>query len=199
MYIHMMEAIANFRKRIEKLTSLADEDWALLEPQLEYRTLGRGEYFAEIGKRSYDIAFLISGSMRHFYLADGEERTTYFYFAGDLVGSWLSCLTHSPSEITIEALTPVELLCFSYAALDNLYARSMHWNTFGRKLAEYIAAGLEKRMVSLLTQKPEERYRELLASNKKKILEQIPQQYIASYLGITPVSLSRIRQRLAQG
>jgi len=69
---------------------------------------------------------------------------------------------------------------------------------FGRKIAEYATMGLEERMVSLLTQSAEERYLELLASNKQKILERIPQQYIANYLGITPESFSRIRHRLAQ-
>ncbi|HEY0356729.1 MAG TPA: Crp/Fnr family transcriptional regulator, partial [Flavisolibacter sp.] len=62
-------------------------------------------------------------------------------------------------------------------------------------VAEYLAMGLEERMTGLLMLSPEERYRQLLQSNKQKILERIPQQYIASYLGITPVSLSRIRNR----
>jgi CRP-like cAMP-binding protein len=56
--------------------------------------------------------------------------------------------------------------------------------------------GLEERMVSLLLQSPEERYVDLLNSNKNKIIERIPQHYIANYLGITPVSMSRIRKRL---
>jgi CRP-like cAMP-binding protein len=78
----------------------------------------------------------------------------------------------------------------------DVYSQSAAWQTFGRLVAEYIAMGLEERMVSLLVQSPEERYRELLTGQKKKIIEQIPQQYIANYLGISPVSMSRIRKRL---
>jgi CRP-like cAMP-binding protein len=74
----------------------------------------------------------------------------------------------------------------------------MAWQKFGRLIAEYATIGLEERMVSLLMQSPEERYVELLKSNKKKIIERIPQHYIANYLGITPVSMSRIRNRLAK-
>jgi CRP-like cAMP-binding protein len=87
-------------------------------------------------------------------------------------------------------------LSFPYKVLLDLYRQSPAWQAFGRLIAEYIAMGLEERMVSLLLQSPEERYRELLGGSKKKIVEQIPQQYIANYLGITPVSMSRIRKRL---
>jgi CRP-like cAMP-binding protein len=72
----------------------------------------------------------------------------------------------------------------------------MAWQKFGRLIAEYLGIGLEERMVSLLLQSPEERYVDLLNSNKKKIIERIPQHYIANYLGITAVSMSRIRNRI---
>ena len=67
---------------------------------------------------------------------------------------------------------------------------------FGRRIAEYPGIGIEERMVSLLLQSPEERYLDLLNSSIKKIIERIPQHYIANYLGITPVSMSRIRNKL---
>jgi len=72
------------------------------------------------------------------------------------------------------------------------------WERFGRKVAEYAMMGLEERMVGLLMLSPEDRYLQLLGSNKKKIIERIPQHHIANYLGITPVSLSRIRNRISK-
>jgi hypothetical protein len=92
----------------------------------------------------------------------------------------------------------VEMVVFPYAVLKKLVNENHSWNTFGRVLAEYLGLGLEERMVGLLTLSPEERYIELLKSNKKKILERIPQHLIANYLGITPVSLSRIRNRVTK-
>ena len=74
----------------------------------------------------------------------------------------------------------------------------MAWQKFGRLISEYLAIGLEERMVGLLMLRPEERYLELISGNKKKIIERIPQHYIANYLGITPVSMSRIRNRLTK-
>lgn len=72
----------------------------------------------------------------------------------------------------------------------------MVWQKFGRLIAECLAIGLEERMVGLLMLSPEERYMELIKGNKKKIIERVPQHYIANYLGITPVSMSRIRNRV---
>jgi len=168
----------------------------MLLPYLEERVLEKHEHFATEGKRAYDMGFLLEGNMRHYYTRDGEERTTYFYFEGHFVGSYFSCITHQPSTLTIEALTDCRLLVFRYSDLLQLYERSHAWERFGRLMAEYLAMGLEERMKGLLMESPEERYTHLLDGNKQKIIERIPQHYVASYLGITPVSLSRIRKRL---
>jgi CRP-like cAMP-binding protein len=134
--------------------------------------------------------------MRHFYLKDGEERTTYFYFENAFVSSYISCITGMPSQLSIEALSDTRLIAFPYTKLKDLFVQSIHWERFGRLVAEWSMMGLEDRMVGLLTQSPEERYMALLQSNKTKIIERIPQHLIANYLGVTPVSLSRIRNRV---
>ncbi len=185
-----------FRAAIEKFVKLPDADWEALLPYIEAKSLNRHGLFAEEGKRAYDIGFVLSGNFRQYYTKDGEDKTTYFYFAADLVSSYFSCLTAQPSLITIQALSGAQYLSFPYSVLVNLYEVSTAWQTFGRRIAEYIAIGLEERMVSLLLLSPEERYTALLTGPKKKIIEQIPQQYIANYLGITPVSMSRIRARI---
>jgi CRP-like cAMP-binding protein len=87
------------------------------------------------------------------------------------------------------------ILTFPYSALETLYDLYPAWERFGRKVAEYLVLGLEERLVEHLMYSPEERYERLLTSHRTKIIERVPQQYIASYLGITPVSLSRIRAR----
>jgi CRP-like cAMP-binding protein len=137
----------------------------------------------------------MEGNLRQFYVKDGQEKTTYFYFENHLMSSYISCITGQPSALSIEALTNCRLLIFPYTILQLLYAQSKQWEKFGRLIAEYISIGLEERMVGLLMLSPEERYHQLIQSNKKKIPERIPQHYIANYLGITPVSLSRIRKR----
>jgi CRP-like cAMP-binding protein len=190
------EATALLRKHIQRFISLTDNEWDLLIPHLQEKKLSKNQFFIQEGKKEKNIAFVIEGNLRQFYTRDGEEKTTYFYFENHLMSSYVSCITGKPSQLSIEALTDCQLLVFTYETLQSLYRQSQHWERFGRLLAEYLSIGLEERMVGLLMLSPEERYHQLLESNKQKILERIPQHYIANYLGITPVSLSRIRNRI---
>lgn len=189
--------IALLLQHIRRFVAMPAADWQLLLPQLTEKKLAKGELFASAGKKSTTVAFVLEGNLRQFYpQEDGTEKTTYFYFENHLMASYFSCITGQPSALSIEALSTCRLLLFSYETLQQLFAASMQWQLFGRLLAEYLALGLEERMVELLTLSPEQRYERLLQSNKHKIIERIPQHYIANYLGITPVSLSRIRNRV---
>ena len=188
-------AINLFRQNIQRFVSFSDEDWNLIIPHVAEKHLKKNQLFAQEGKKAKEIAFVLEGNLRQFYVKDGEEKTTYFYFENHLMSSYMSCITGQPSQLSIEALTNSRLLIFTYPVLQSLYTQSKQWEKFGRLIAEYISIGLEERMVGLLMLSPEERYHQLIQSNKQKILERIPQHYIANYLGITPVSLSRIRNR----
>lgn len=184
-----------FKNAVEKFIKPTDDEWQLLIPHLSEKRVNKNEYFIKEGKMASEIGFVLNGNLRHFYTKDGEEKTTYFYFENHFVASYISCITQQPSQLTIEALIDSNLIVFPYSVLLDLYKTAHVWERFGRLIAEYLAIGLEERMVSLLLLSPEERYRQLLNSNKEKIIQRIPQHYIANYLGITPVSLSRIRNR----
>lgn len=186
----------SLRQAIERFVTLNDEEWEMLVPFLSIQHLKKHQNFALEGEKSSTIGFVLSGELRHFYTQDGEEKTTYFYFENHFVTSYISCITQQPSLITIEALSDCELVVFPYVELVQLFEKSNTWQKFGRLIAEYLAMGLEERMFGLLMQSPEERYQALLKGNKTKIIERIPQHYIANYLGVTPVSLSRIRKRI---
>ncbi len=196
----MIEAkdLAVLRTAIQHFVLLTDEEWNLLTPNLKYKSLQRGEKWINEGEKEQNMGIVLEGNMRHYYTRDGEEKTTYFYFENHLVSSYFSAITAKPSLLTFEALTDTRLLTFPYKHLKSLYDQSPKWERFGRLVAEYIATGLEERMAGLLMMSPEERYIQLLEGNKQKIIERVPQHYIANYLGITPVSLSRIRKRLLE-
>ena len=192
----MESALLSFRNLIQQFVKLSDDEWAMIVPHLKERTIKKNDFLLREGQQGKELAYVVQGTMRHFYTRNGEEKTTYFYFENSLTGPYVSCISGKPSLISFEALADTKLLVFSYAALQALYAQSHTWEKFGRVVAEYLAMGLEDRMVGLLMLSPEERYLQLLQSNKQKIIERIPQHLIANYLGITPVSLSRIRNRV---
>ena len=185
------------RHYLTRFVELTDLEWQALDEHLKLQTISRKDFLVREGQNATEISFVLSGSCRIFYEKDGEEWTTYFCFEDSLVAAYLSCLTGQPSTLSIQALEDCELLSFDYQTLVSLYQRFPVYETFGRKLAEYLFMGLDVRLAEQLMLNPEERYLKLLGSSaKRKIMERIPQQYIASYLGVTPVSLSRIRRRI---
>jgi CRP-like cAMP-binding protein len=178
---------------------LTDADWHPLAKALRVRCLVRGEHFMQAGDYVPALALLLTGTCRLYYpRPDGEERTTYFFFENHLLADYASCLTGQPSQLSIQALVDTELVVFDYAVLRQLYEERPVYERFGRLLAEYHLLGTDARLVEHLLLSPEERYRALLTSGKTKILARIPQHLVANYLGITPVSLSRIRARVAR-
>ncbi|OUJ73487.1 Crp/Fnr family transcriptional regulator [Hymenobacter crusticola] len=179
---------------------LTDADWHPLEQALRPHHLRRGEHLLQAGESWPVLGLLLHGTCRLYYpRPDGEERTTYFFFENHLLGDYAGCLTGQPSRLSIQALVDTELVVFDYAVLRQLYQDRPVYERFGRLLAEYHLLGTDARLVEQLLLSPEERYRALLISGKTKILERIPQHLLANYLGITPVSLSRIRGRVARG
>ena len=136
--------VALLRDAINRHIQLTDQDFELLTPYLSYRLLSKGEYWIAEGKKEQQIGLIINGNLRHYYTHDVEEKTTYFYFENHLVSSYFSAITGQPSQLTIEALTDSHLITFPYKVLVSLYDSSHLWERFGRKLAEYLALGLEE-------------------------------------------------------
>lgn len=182
------------------IPDLTDADWHPVAQALRPHHLRRGEHLLQAGDSWPVLALLLQGTCRLYYpRPDGQERTTYFFFENHLLGDYAGCLTGQPSQLSIQALVETELVVFDYAVLHQLYQERPVYERFGRLLAEYHLLGTDARLVEQLLLSPEERYRALLRSGKTKILERIPQHLVANYLGITPVSLSRIRARVARG
>lgn len=190
-------AVTQMRQHLNHFGPLADDEWNALLPHLSIITLKKHQCFIQQGNVANQIGFVVTGLMRQFYSKNGEERTTYFFLEDQLVGAYMSCITQRPSPVTIEALSEATCLCFPYTVLQSLFEQYPGWQLLGRRLAEYIMVALEERMAGLLLLSPEERYLDLQKGDQKNLLQRVPQHYIANYLGITPVSLSRIRSRVS--
>ncbi|MDN3579537.1 Crp/Fnr family transcriptional regulator [Mucilaginibacter flavus] len=146
------------------------------------------------GDVATEMMFINSGCIRAWYNADGQEITLQFFFEGDSVTSLESFLNNPPSNINIETLEHCQLSILKKADFLHLLQtdaviKNWFYTTAIQKLFTHT-----NRLLSLLKNKPFDRYQQLLAS-RPDMFQRIPQHYIASYLGITPVSLSRIRNR----
>jgi CRP-like cAMP-binding protein len=193
---HLEAACSKFRQFLTSFATFTDGEWLALSQHGRFLDVRKYGAFVQLEEVAQTLGFVLDGSLRQYYVtSDGDERTTYFFFENALVGGYVSLVGKKPSPVCIEAMEDALMLVFPYVVLETLYDRFAAWERFGRRLGEYLVIGLEERLVEHLMYSPEERYQRLLRSHRTKILERVPQQYIASYLGITPVSLSRIRAR----
>ena len=180
-----------------QMVQLNDAAWKNMEQCLQYRTIPKKGRLVEEGKICRESVFVVQGSFRYFQTIDGIEITTFFSFENNWASAYTSFLQKKPSHITIEAMEDSTVYVLSYNDLQQLYQQHILFERFGRLMAEYLIACLEDRMYSLLLKTPEERYLQSLNDNPV-YFERVPQHYIASYLGIVPESLSRIRKRVMQ-
>jgi CRP-like cAMP-binding protein len=189
-----LTALQVFMLQMVKLDAAA---WDDMQNRLQPRTYKRKQLFIAEGKVCREIAFICKGSFRCYKIIDGVEVTTFFSFEHNWVSAYASFLRQSPSFISIDAMEDAEVLVLTYNDLQYLYNHYVSFEKFGRLMAEYLVGCYDDRMLSLLLKTPEERYLKTLTENSL-YFERVPQHYIASYLGVAPESLSRIRKRVMQ-
>jgi len=193
-----LTALNKFRGHVHSYVALTDDEWNILSACLEVISLKKKKNFAEPGKVCNHIGLVVKGAVRYFHVKDGEEITGYFSFEDEMLSSYKSFLTRQPGLFYIQALDDSQIVTLSYKALQEVCANqimSFKMERFGRLMAEHYLICYEDRVASFITQTPEERYHKLLETGGE-VMQRIPQHYIANYLGITPVSLSRIRRRI---
>lgn len=192
------KALTIFREHLKKYIDFNEAEWILFSQHLTFIALKKKHYFAEYGKVCDRVGFIVSGAVRYFHMKDGQDITGYFSFENEFVSSYKSYLTGQPGYVYVQALEDTKLITFTRRDMDQMLANPMlayKMERFGRLVAEQYLCCYEDRMVSFITQTPEERYLNLLNTGRE-ILQRMPQHYIANFLGITPVSLSRIRRRV---
>lgn len=190
-------SLNTFREGLSEFVSFNEMEWATLVPYLKPALLKKKDHFAVQGKVCEYIGFIITGAVRYYHVKDGIEITGYFSFENDFISSYKSYVTRQPAIGYIQALEQTELVVISYKnmqlMLDNPVL-ALKMERFGRLVAEHYICCYEDRIASFITRNPEERYIEML-EKQGDIMLRVPQHYVANFLGITAVSLSRIRKR----
>lgn len=179
------------------LTEIPTDEIDKIEKLFYPVKISKGDYFVKNGDLSKTIGFIVSGLFRYFYSdKNGIEYTKYFASENNFVISYSSLLLSRPSRFSIEALENSEILCIRYSDWLNLVDGNICWQIVTRKVIEKVYVIKEIRESELLLEDAQSRYKNFMESYPG-LNKRIKQYHIASYLGISPVSLSRIRKNFS--
>ena len=183
---------------LNRLLPLEQEEWQLLADSFERINVPAKTVLTEEGSKAQEIFYISQGILRLYYNTRDNEQVTAFLFSENMFASSLeSFLLQAPSNQVLETLEPCTLLVITKERLENLYQNVPKTHILMRKVMEHRFVMAQQLLSSYILASPQERYQQFAAKNPD-LLQRVPQHIIASFLGVTPVSLSRIRKRLTR-
>lgn len=181
-------------KFIAQYVKLSDEEVDDITGRFKTRTVKKNEYLLRQGDVCKDIVFVQKGCLRLYYLQDGIEISVWFAFQHSSAIEIYSFISEKPSNYFLQAIEDTEVSFLSKKELLLLYKQQPKMQEMMRNFWEDVILHLINRFTALQTDSAEKRYRDLL--DKPAYMETIPQKYLASFIGVTPTSLSRIRKQI---
>lgn len=186
-------AVEAMFQALNKVWPISRESWQSFYPNLTPRHLKEEDVFIDAGEKVYRGGFVVSGLLRAFYETDkGDDFTHAFFTEGSFCSAYPSYLTGKPVRARFEAIEDTELLEFSIVEFYAMYTRFPDWAHIGRRLAELEYLSGIQRIEELLVGDAAQRLR-IFAERRPDLMTRVKQIHLASYLGIKPESLSRLR------
>lgn len=186
------------RQNVGSRIPLTKKDWAAWERFFVPRSIRKRQFFVQAGEVCTQFAFVNSGCLRQYSTdARGEEHVIQFGIRDWWIGDMQSFITGEPAAYSIDAVQDTEILLIGRESREQLLGSAPGAERFFRLLLEAHYLATNRRIEALLRSSAEERYLAFLKTYPA-LVEEIPQGQIASYLGITPQSLSRIRRELSR-
>ncbi len=182
-----------FRIFMAKYVSIPESDWKAIESRMTVSVYQRSELILQQGQICKELFFLETGLLRYFTLHDGEEITKFFTDAPYTFTSQKSFTDKRPATESIQAIEPSAVWKLSFEDAHRLL-RMPAWSEFIRKLIQEVQFYTENLLLEMQTETAEARYKKML-DRQSELVQRIPIKYLASYLGIAPQSLSRIRKQ----
>lgn len=188
----MQDSLQNIRALIASLIDINDEEWAYYSAMFEIKKFKKKDIILNVGEVAKSVFFVNKGLLRIYFLDKNHKECT-FHFAQEFnfATDYESFLRKMPSQYTIQAMEDTEVVIMSHFMVNDGYKKLRYGEKLGRLLAEAHFFLFSNKLLELYTQTPLERYEQM---NKlfPRILQRVPQHYIASYLNISSVHLSRI-------
>jgi len=187
-----------FTQSLQQIYRCDFNDSALLARQFSVRSLAEKGHLIEAGQVAQEVFFIAEGILRIYYIdREGNEANQQFYQSGEVIAPVFSLTTSEPSPFYLQALTPARVLVADYQKLHLAGEDNLAWLRVENALLKAVFLKTARREAQMLLGDAEQRYRWFLKENPQ-LAEQLPLYQIASYLGVTPVSLSRVRKKLSQ-
>ena len=193
----MLSEIKDFKDYLSGITALDDPSFDLAVDHLRIETINKGNHLVEAGQICSRIAYIQQGLFRIYYLKDGTEINTCFCREDSITSSFNSFISQVPSGEYIQALENSVVVTLSFDPMEKLTAESTAWQTIRRLLTEKECLRLSDRASSLSFESALEKYKNLLRY-QPEIIQRVSIQHIASYIGVSRETLSRIRARVRE-
>ena len=179
----------------QKIVPLSESELGLIDAYFEIKTLKKKEFLLQDNTVCNFIAFIAVGSIRHFHVKEGNEKTCDISFENNWVTDFQSFTYETLGKMNLQAMEETTVFLIYKQNLYKLYKQCPKYETFGRIMAENVAQKATEIAMSLSSEKPEERFQNLI-TKQPDLFQRVPQKYTANFLGISPESLSRIRNRI---
>lgn len=185
------------RTYLDKFARQTDNDWQIFSSKLSRKEFAKKTILLKAGQVENYLSFIEKGIVRFYIPGDENDLTFSFAFGNAFVSAYDSFLTQLPCLYCVETLADTVIWRLTYTDLQAIYRDTEVGNLIGRHASEQLFLSKSRRELSLLRDSAEQRYLNLF-TEQPHLVRDIPLKYIASYIGITPQALSRIRNRYAQ-
>lgn len=186
--------VSSLLKYIGSVVPLTKEEEAEISKYLTIKNVSRGEHLVSENQQCEELIFITKGYFRIYISHEEEEVTIHLEGAGHFVTAFYSFISRTPSRENLQAVTESEIISIRYDDLQRLYNWNPKIERLGRLMIEKHFIEKEQRVISFIRESGEIRYQNILKKRPEFLLN-IPLQYIASYLGMKPETLSRIRAK----
>jgi CRP-like cAMP-binding protein len=179
----------------ERELGSSSSDWSSLVNKFAYREMKPQEHWIQAGDFCNEFCFILDGLLRVYYIDDaGNEVNQHFYQASEVIAPISAIISDEPCQYYIQALEPSKLMLADYNQLSDYGSENPEWLRLEIKMLQRVFVKNARHEARLLLGNAEQRYK-WFCKEYPELLERLPQYHIASFLGITPVSLSRLRKK----